>query len=403
MQDIKVGEWDMPLLSIEQAMREDHPASRVFLSEGGVVERPGLAAVCDPAQRGLVDALLKPKRIAVDDCNLLFFSHARLFASRLVISSESKLYSDQRLSDEVLDQWLAGKGDIKTVEHKLFKTDGGYGSEALAGNSETLEGPHVLLTSSEPVNYGAWLIRVFPKIYNLRKAGAFEAGQFLCYIDRPWQEKLLEWAGVPLSRVRRQSITGLYNVDRLVVPTWPSRNKYLDQGILSFIEETRGKVHLKQGEQAGKPIYVSRMSWNKVLDARIAGKPGIPRMRPFDQEQELATRLEALGLEVLTPEEYPFEETLSKFVNAPLVIGPQGAGLFNAIFCKPGTPVIEIAHLPYFAQGHANMFLSCGLKYMVFVGEDPELGMDGAHPVHRLLKVDIEAAVSFVAKQLSQL
>ena len=399
MQDIRVGEWDMPLLPIEQAMQEDHPASRVFLSEGIVVERPGLAAVCDPAQRGLVDFLLKPKRIAVDDCNLLIFSQARLFASRLVISSDSKLYSDQRLSDEMLDQWLVGKGDIKTIEHKLFKTEGGYGSEVLVGDSEALEGPHVLLTSSEPVNYGAWLIRVFPKIYNLRMAGAFDAGQFLCYIDRPWQEKLLEWAGVPLSRVRRQRITGLYNVDKLIVPTWPSRNKYLDERILSFIQQVRGNVQ----QQVGKPIYVSRMSWNKVLDARIAGKPGIPRMRPFDQEQELASRLEALGFEVLTPEDHPFEKTLSKFVNAPLVIGPQGAGLFNAIFCKPGTPVIEIAHLPYFAQGHANMFLSCGLKYMVFVGEDPELGMEGAHPVHRLLRVDIEAVVRFVADQLSQL
>ena len=137
-----------------------------------------------------------------------------------------------------------------------------------------------------------------------------------------------------------------------------------------------------------------------MTDKMLARKPGTPRMRPFDQEQEFSERLAQIGIESFSPEEHSFEETLKVFANARLVVGPQGAGLFNAIFCKPGTPVIEITHLPYFAQGHANMFLSCGHKYMVIVGEDPDIGREGVHAIHRPLKINIDLTISFLAEQM---
>lgn len=394
-----MGSWDcLPELGLPDVLAAAQPAAKMTLSKERIVTCPPLFECFNPAGRELGKELLEPRRTVVEGVNLLVFSNASLFGSRFVASTENLLYSDYLLTPQSLAQSIKGGGDVKAHEHKLVHESEFYTSAALDENPIKLEGLNLLITSSEPINFGAWLIRVLPKIHYLREAGVFDMGRCICFIDREWQKSLLSWMGVDPANVVHQTMHGSYQVEKLVIPTWPSRNKYLDDATLQFIAGARART--KPGPNAGKAIYVSRQGWNKQLDERLAKMPGALRMRPFDQEQELVDRLERLGVVIFSPEEHPFEEALSTFAHAKFVLGPQGAGLFNAIFCKPEIPVIEIAHLPYFMQGHANMFLSCGLKYMLIIGDDPELGQEGAHPVHRRLEIDIDAVMSFVERQL---
>jgi capsular polysaccharide biosynthesis protein len=403
LRNLSVGNWNLEEASLSEGLDDKVSPRKYVISKTRTALRPALADYVDPSQRGLVDALVVPRQVVVEGVNMLFFPNANLFGSRFVASEDGGLYTDYELTQAQLDLVVEGKGDVKSSEHQITKADGVYRSAALEVAPITLEGPHILLTSSEPINFGAWLIRVLPKIHYLKRIGAFELGNYICYIDREWQKSLLSWMGIPNEKVVQQVFGSHFKVDKLLVPTWPNRTKFLDDGTLEFLADARATALRRDEVSTGKAIYVSRLGWNKALDARIARKPGALRMRPFDQEQELANRLAQLGVESFSPEEHSFEETIRVFATAPLVVGPQGAGLFNAIFCKPGTPVIEIAHLPYFTHGHASIFLSCGHRYMVVVGEDPELGMEGAHPIHRALKIDVEKTVDFVARQLDSL
>ena len=397
MRRLTLGSWDLPPLPLDEALRSRAAASRIALSPPQTATCPPLDSHCDPAGRGLVDGLLTSRAVSVEGTNILVFSEASLFGGRLIATADDRLYADYELSAQSMDTLLAGAGDIKTTEHQIIQDGDRYSSAALSQDPIRLDGVHALLTSSEPINYGAWLIRVFPKIHNLRQVGAFETGRMLCFIDRPWQTSLLGWMGVSLDRVVHQRLDQHYRVETLVVPTWPSRGKFLDAGILAYIAQTRQRVLREAGPSPGKMIYVSRLGW------RGAAEPGATTIRAFAQEAELIDRLAALGIEGFSPEEHDFAETLEVFSKARFVIGPQGSGLFNAIFCRPGTPVVEIAHLPYFARGHANLFLSAGLRYMVVVGADPELGQHGAHAIHRALTIDMERTVAFVARQLDAL
>ncbi len=378
-------------------------ASRIELSAPQTVRCPPLDSLCDPAGRGLVDGLLKPWEVQLEGTHILTFCEASLFGGRLIATPDDRLYSDYELTPAVMDLLVRGAGDIKTAEHQLTRNGDSYASAALSQAPVRLDGVHTLLTSSEPINYGAWLIRVFPKLHNLKRAGAFDTGRMLCFVDRPWQRSLLSWMGVNLDRLVHQSLDQHYSVETLIVPTWPSRGKFLDAGIRAFVAETRRRVLRAAGPAPGKMIYVSRLGWSRETDRLRAAIPGAPRIRAFDQEATLIERLAMLGIESFSPEEHSFEETLEVFAKARFVIGPQGSGLFNAIFCRPGTPVVEIAHLPYFARGHANLFLSSGLRYMVVVGADQELGEPGVHEIHRALTIDIDRTVAFFARQIEAL
>jgi capsular polysaccharide biosynthesis protein len=73
-----------------------------------------------------------------------------------------------------------------------------------------------------------------------------------------------------------------------------------------------------------------------------------------------------------------------------MVIGPSGAAMFNTIFCRPGTKVIDIESERDWIWTHTGIFGSCELRYCIFLGQpDPT----DTRPVHRRWTVDIDALV----------
>ncbi len=82
------------------------------------------------------------------------------------------------------------------------------------------------------------------------------------------------------------------------------------------------------------------------------------------------------------------DEQIAVFAQADLVVGPSGSGMFNIVFCRPGTVVIDIESEDNWIYAHAGLFASCGLPYGLVVGK-PDPTDD--RPVHRRWTVDIDA------------
>ena len=80
-------------------------------------------------------------------------------------------------------------------------------------------------------------------------------------------------------------------------------------------------------EEGPKRIYISRD------DARL---------RRVLNERALLPGLEAMGFERVTLGKMPLARQVALFLNAEAVIGPHGAGLTHAAWCKPGTKVARI-------------------------------------------------------------
>jgi capsular polysaccharide biosynthesis protein len=104
-------------------------------------------------------------------------------------------------------------------------------------------------------------------------------------------------------------------------------------------------------------------------------------------EDKLAERLADLAFEIIEPERLTTEEQIATFASADMVVGPSGSAMFNVVFCRPGTKLVDIESEPNWIYAHTGLFASCQLRYGLFVGRaDPS----DSRPVHRRWTVDIE-------------
>jgi capsular polysaccharide biosynthesis protein len=68
----------------------------------------------------------------------------------------------------------------------------------------------------------------------------------------------------------------------------------------------------------------------------------------------------------------PFAEQVAAFAGASHVVGVHGAGMTNAVFCSPGTAVLEIFHPLYSTYGYAALALETGWRYAAMTARDWE-------------------------------
>jgi capsular polysaccharide biosynthesis protein len=116
-------------------------------------------------------------------------------------------------------------------------------------------------------------------------------------------------------------------------------------------------------------------------------------------EEELIEKLVAHGFDVIEPENLSVRDQILAFSSASMVVGPSGSGLFNTMFCHPGTKIIDIQTEPHWFYSYTGMYSSLGLEYGIFIGQtDPA---DGT-PVHRRFTVNIEALLRRIHKCMSE-
>jgi capsular polysaccharide biosynthesis protein len=110
--------------------------------------------------------------------------------------------------------------------------------------------------------------------------------------------------------------------------------------------------HLFTQQIPRKMTYISR---SKALCRRVVN------------EEALIESLRSRGISTYVLEDMTFEDCVRLFHDSDLIIGPHGAGLSFACFCKPGTILLEIND----ANGQQTHFsflaAECDLKYMRFM------------------------------------
>ncbi|TDH38735.1 DUF563 domain-containing protein [Pseudohoeflea suaedae] len=358
----------------------------VHLAEAGTATRKPPFAVHDPEELGLCDNLRNPIEVKVSSREVLVLPRSRLFGQRM-LASNGHLYSDFELNSNHIDRYINNRFDVRQSEYQLSAGADGYWSNKLQSDPIKIEGRTALVSSSEPVNYGAWLIRVIPKIEAVRRLFKSDV-RFAVFAERDWQREILSHLGIGEDRLIRQHFGKTYELEQAVVPNWPNRHKYLDTHTLQALGHIRDEALASDTRtDRAKAIYVSRRSWG-------AAAPSAIKRREFLNGEEFEIALASRGIKIVEPEKDGFEETIRNFASAELVIGPQGSGLFNCVFCFPGTTVIDIEHLPNFLEGHSNLFASCNLNYALIVAR--AIDDAGADPVHRSFSLNIPAALAFI-------
>ena len=108
-------------------------------------------------------------------------------------------------------------------------------------------------------------------------------------------------------------------------------------------------------------------------------------------EYEFATRLAAVGFDILRPHEMTVKDQIEAFSSADPVVGPAGSAMFNAVFCHPGTVLVDIESQPNWMFAHQCLFCSCGLRFGLF---EAKADSSDLNTPHQPFRVNIDALLS---------
>lgn len=194
---------------------------------------------------------------------------------------------------------------------------------------------------------------------------------------RPWQRRHLELAEV----AAREVDDPVLHVSDLVTTSCMAH----------FLASPNVAYRTLRERQIGNHAP-TRPGAARVLVSR-AGRSN----RRFLSEEALAERLEALGFTRVVPEERSVDDQIRLFREAEVVVGCTGAALANALYCSPGTAVVEIkSSLP---KGRWLGWLSAllGLRWRPWFCED--VAAEGARPGALAFDTDVDALARFVEAQ----
>ena len=126
---------------------------------------------------------------------------------------------------------------------------------------------------------------------------------------------------------------------------------------------------LDQKAPGHKLFYVSR---------RNAARPAI-------NEDKILAALKPWGITVVEPEQYSLKEQIDLFSEAGLIMGPQGAGIQNALWAPRGCKILEFISPHYFSGVYWTLAESLGHQYGLVTGttsreEDPILAGSICNP-----------------------
>jgi Glycosyltransferase 61 len=356
----------------------------VFIAPPGAVQQFTMRPVAfhDAPNDVQLFAALHDYTISYPPAFILSLLNVHLVGYRTILSPEGYFLDDQAyVEDEHLERrlrWLAtsdpflneNTGLVQHSEDRCFKLEqSGRAVVRLRGNI-------VVLCSHEPSVYGSFLFRVLPKLATLGRVP--QGTKYLVYVGSDTMRQFLVMAGVPEDDIISHDPSSIYQIDHAIVPSLRNQQGLLDDLTLSYYADLRHRFGAKR---RNRKIYVSR--YNAVPTSS----------RVMVNEPELIEALRSIEFEIIAPQRMSARDQVQTFSAAEVVVGPAGSGMFNAVFCHPGTHLIDIESELHWIHAHRCLFGSLGLCYGIFEGRRVT---DSPLP-HQPFTVNIDALMNRIA------
>lgn len=248
--------------------------------------------------------------------------------------------------------------------------------------TETLSGRLLLASADEPSNWGLFLLNTIPAAVHFNR-NRDRYDKFLCFAPAGSFQDLLRLVGVPDDALLLHDVYKTYQIGSLSMFRHTMRDLYVHEHERIALREIAKTIIARTGSSPARRIYLSRHE--RLL-----------RFGPYREllnELELMKALEERGFESLNLEFFPVEEQIRRVASANVVVGLGGAGMFNTVFCAPGTSVVDIESTEKFIDAHSNIFASCGHRYSVVLGKEDDTDNRADH---KRWTVDVPAVVALV-------
>ncbi|QIP05528.1 glycosyltransferase family 61 protein [Bradyrhizobium symbiodeficiens] len=236
-----------------------------------------------------------------------------------------------------------------------------------------------VINSIQAANYYHWMFDVLPRLGLLQRSG-LTADRFIVSATTGFQKDTLKLLGLSDDRLFSPDASTHVRADELVIPSLsgPVFSVSPQQHACEYVRS----AFLEKGRyrKPHRAIYITR---GDATNRRVVNEP------------EICDDVAALGFEVVSLSGVPFSKQVEMFAEAKIIVGPHGAGFTNAVFCEPGTVLIEFMPTGRVIDCFERLARIGGLTYHCLVC--PEIDTGGG-PVTNDHVVDRSALRDLIAR-----
>lgn len=211
--------------------------------------------------------------------------------------------------------------------------------------SETsFQGTLGVLAWAGHTNYWHWLHDTLGRYHLLQLSGIPIDKYVLPPLTLPFQRETVEMLGIPQEKILQLSPGMHLKAEKLILPSVPFnsgtavkwtieflRETFLNstsyKSTLAYFKDALFKPKNQNNVEGFERLYISRedASWRKVKN-----------------EVEVMNVLSTKGFKKIVLSSLTVQEQINLFSSAKVIIGANGAGLANIMFCQPGTKIIQL-------------------------------------------------------------
>ena len=210
-----------------------------------------------------------------------------------------------------------------------------------------LPGATLTLASDWGGNYAHFLLDCLGRYAVFLRAGFSPSDIDHIYCSKPpgeFAKNIMAAAGVPIDKVVFSDSAPMIQAEILLAPTSPAKHDAPPPWIVKFLRET-----LSPSVETGRRrLYVPRGGIRKVAN-----------------EADLLVILARYGFECF---DHRKDNPAELFSQSSIVVGPHGAGLVNALFCRPGTRLLELTPSDHCFPFYYTLAEAAGLKFAYLPG-----------------------------------
>jgi capsular polysaccharide biosynthesis protein len=247
----------------------------------------------------------------------------------------------------------------------------------------------MLATPEARGNFGHWMFDLLPRLQPVVD-GRIQIDRILLdKLPTGFELDSLIACGIDPERVTVVQPGSRLLCERLIASTLRKQHwqQALDTDAFSFVRQVITPHHTDRTRAVSRRLWLSRRrsGFRRVLN-----------------EEAIDPVLDQLGFDILFPEDYSLGEQAAIFEQATVVAGPHTSAMVNWMFCRPGTPVLEIASPHHHDVSFWTVASHARLEYhwMVGVGvKSTPCIPDAAGSRY----VNYELEIDFVADELDRL
>ena len=251
-------------------------------------------------------------------------------------------------------------------------------------DAEHIGGRTMFASSNEPHNWGMWLLYVLPAVMHfIDNRRAYD--RLLVHADHPNMRAMLRLLGLRAADVVLHDISRAYHFECIDVFRQPRREFFVAAETKAMFAKLRDRVAGGIIVPSAHHLYVGRRRRTAEMGS----------YRSLVNECELQDRLVTMGYSPIDPEHLGPEEQVELFGSDRRIVVLGGAGVFNAVFCKPGTRIVDIESTRDHLENHSTVLSSVGADYGILLGQ-----VDQSDPAahNKRWTVDVGRAAAAIAE-----